>query len=68
MARLLITDVTITKNDGTITCGLRLRGGQEHTLALPALKPPGNCAARRNCLQAGEALDEVARFFTRHLS
>src|SRR5438105_2821536 len=39
MARLLITDVTITKNDTTITCHVRLAGGQHHTLTLPRPQP-----------------------------
>jgi hypothetical protein len=39
MARLLITDVTVTKTNDTITCHTRLRGGQNHTLTLPTLKP-----------------------------
>jgi hypothetical protein len=39
MARLLLTDVTVTKTADTITCHIRLRGGQNHTLTLPTLKP-----------------------------
>jgi DNA invertase Pin-like site-specific DNA recombinase len=39
MARLLLTDVTVTKTADTITCHARLRGGQHHTLTLPTLKP-----------------------------
>jgi hypothetical protein len=39
MARLLITDVTVTKTADTITCHTRLSGGQHHTLTLPTLKP-----------------------------
>ena len=57
MARLLITDVTVTKNDGTITCGLRLRGGQEHTLFLPALKPAWEL--RRTSQHVVQAIDEL---------
>ncbi len=36
---LLITDVTVTKTGDTITCHVRLSGGQNHTLTLPTLKP-----------------------------
>jgi DNA invertase Pin-like site-specific DNA recombinase len=39
MARLLLTDVTVTKTADTITCHARLPGGQHHTLTLPTLKP-----------------------------
>ena len=39
MARLLLTDVTVTKTADTITCHVRLSGGQNHTLTLPTLKP-----------------------------
>lgn len=39
MARLLLTDVTVTKTADTITCHARLPGGQNHTLTLPTLKP-----------------------------
>jgi len=39
MARLLITDVTVTRTADTITCHTRLTGGQNHTLTLPTLKP-----------------------------
>jgi hypothetical protein len=39
MARLLITDVTVTRTADTITCGIRLTGGQRQTLTLPTPKP-----------------------------
>jgi len=39
MARLLLTDVTVTKTADTITCHARLRGGQNYTRTLPTLKP-----------------------------
>ena len=39
MARLLLTDVTVTKTADTVTCHIRLRGGQPHTLTLPTPKP-----------------------------
>jgi hypothetical protein len=47
MARLLLTDVTVTKTADTITCHIRLRGGQDHTLNLPTLKPELPPVARR---------------------
>ena len=38
MARLLITDVTVTRTTDTMTCHARLPGGQNHTLTLPTPK------------------------------
>jgi len=38
MARLLITDVTVTKTSAGITCHTRLTGGQNHTLTIPLPK------------------------------
>lgn len=35
LARLLITDTTLARNDNTITVHVRLRGGQDRTLNLP---------------------------------
>jgi len=35
LIRLLITDVTLLKNDGQITAHVRLTGGQSHTLNVP---------------------------------
>jgi DNA invertase Pin-like site-specific DNA recombinase len=35
LARLLITDVTVTRTRTALTCHIRLRGGQHHTLTLP---------------------------------
>ena len=35
LIRLLVTDVTLAKNDGTITAHVRLPGGQHHTLDVP---------------------------------
>jgi DNA invertase Pin-like site-specific DNA recombinase len=53
IARLLLTDVTVTRTSDTITAHLQLRGGQHHTLSLPVPKrawelrqtPPGILAA-----------------------
>jgi DNA invertase Pin-like site-specific DNA recombinase len=39
ITRLLLTDVTVTRTSDTITAHVRLRGGQHHTLSLPAPKP-----------------------------
>jgi DNA invertase Pin-like site-specific DNA recombinase len=38
IARLLLTDVTITRTTDTITAHVRLPGGQDHTLELPIPK------------------------------
>ncbi len=38
IARLLLTDVTVTRTPNQITAHLRLRGGQHHTLTLPLPK------------------------------
>ena len=35
IARLLLTDITVTRDPDQITAHVRLRGGQHHTLALP---------------------------------
>jgi DNA invertase Pin-like site-specific DNA recombinase len=39
IARLLLTDVTVTRTSDTITVHARLPGGQHHTLQLPMPKP-----------------------------
>jgi predicted RNase H-like HicB family nuclease len=38
IARLLLNDVTITRTRDTITAHVRLSGGQNHTLSVPAPK------------------------------
>jgi DNA invertase Pin-like site-specific DNA recombinase len=38
IARLLLTDVTVTRTTSTITAHIRLAGGQDHTLTLPVPK------------------------------
>jgi cell division septation protein DedD len=38
MTRLLLTDVTVTRNAKTITCNMRWQGGQDHTITLPVPK------------------------------
>jgi DNA invertase Pin-like site-specific DNA recombinase len=39
IARLLLTDVTVTRTSDTITAHARLAGGQHHTLTLPVPEP-----------------------------
>ncbi|MGH3119985.1 MAG: recombinase zinc beta ribbon domain-containing protein, partial [Streptosporangiaceae bacterium] len=39
IARLLLTDVTVTRTAGTITAHVRLAGGQDRTLTLPVPEP-----------------------------
>ena len=39
IARLLLTDVTVTRTAGTITAHVRLAGGQDRTLTLPVPPP-----------------------------
>ena len=39
IARLLLTDVTVTRTSDTITAHVRLAGGQHRTLTLPAPEP-----------------------------
>jgi DNA invertase Pin-like site-specific DNA recombinase len=39
IARLLLTDVTVTRTDDTITAHVRLAGGQHRTLTLPVPEP-----------------------------
>jgi DNA invertase Pin-like site-specific DNA recombinase len=38
LARLLITDVTVTRTRTTLTCHIRFRGGQHRTLTLPTAR------------------------------
>ncbi|HEX2805697.1 MAG TPA: recombinase family protein, partial [Kineosporiaceae bacterium] len=38
IARLLLTDVTVTRTSNTITAHVRLAGGQHHTLTIPVPK------------------------------
>ncbi len=57
IARLLLTDVTVTRTSDTITAHLRLRGGQDHTLTLPM--PKTGPEARRTPPQVIAAIDEL---------
>jgi DNA invertase Pin-like site-specific DNA recombinase len=57
IARLLLTDVTVTRTSDTITAHARLRGGQNHTLTLPM--PKTGPEARRTPPQVIAAIDEL---------
>jgi len=57
IARLLLTDVTVTRTSDTITAHVRLRGGQDHTLTLPM--PKTGPEARRTPPQVIAAIDEL---------
>ena len=57
IARLLVTDVTVTRTDDTITAHVRLAGGQACTLALPAPLPIGD--QRRTPAEVVTAIDEL---------
>ena len=57
IARLLLTDVTITRTSDTITAHIRLAGGQHHTLTLPAPRP--GWAIRQTPPQVITAIDEL---------
>jgi DNA invertase Pin-like site-specific DNA recombinase len=57
IARLLLTDVTVTRTSDTITAHLRLAGGQHHTLTLPAPRP--GWAIRQTPPQVITAIDEL---------
>jgi hypothetical protein len=57
IARLLLTDVTVTRTSDTITGHARLRGGQHHTLTLPV--PKTGPEARRTPPEVITAIDEL---------
>ena len=57
IARLLLTDVTVTRTSDTITGHVRLAGGQTCTLALPAPRP--GWALRQTPPQVIAAIDEL---------
>jgi hypothetical protein len=62
MARLLLTDVTVTRTTHTITCHVRLPGGQHHTLTLPTLKPAW--LLRKTPPQVVAAIDDLLNHHT----
>jgi DNA invertase Pin-like site-specific DNA recombinase len=57
IARLLLTDVTVTRTSDTITAHVRLRGGQTCTLTLPM--PKTGPEARRTPPEILTAIDEL---------
>jgi hypothetical protein len=57
MTRLLLTDVTVTRNAKTITCNMRWQGGQDHTLTLPV--PKTAWELRQTAPHVVEAIDDL---------
>jgi hypothetical protein len=57
IARLLLTDVTVTRTSDTITAHVRLAGGQHRTLTIPAPLPVGD--QRRTPADVLAAIDEL---------
>ena len=57
IARLLLTDITVTRTSDTITAHVRLRGGQSCTLTLPV--PKTGPEARRTPPEIITAIDEL---------
>jgi DNA invertase Pin-like site-specific DNA recombinase len=57
IARLLLTDVTVSRAGDTITAHVRLAGGQDHTLTIPAPLPIGD--QRRTPAGVVTAIDEL---------
>jgi DNA invertase Pin-like site-specific DNA recombinase len=57
IARLLLTDITVTRTSDTITAHIRLPAGQHHTLTLPV--PPDAAQLRKTPAAAVTAIDEL---------
>jgi DNA invertase Pin-like site-specific DNA recombinase len=57
IARLLLTDVTVTRTRDTITAHVRLPGGQHHTLTTPV--PPTAAQMRKTPAATVTAIDEL---------
>jgi len=57
IARLLLTDVTVTRTRTTITAHIRLPAGQHHTLTTPV--PPTAAQMRKTPAEAVTAIDEL---------
>ena len=57
IARLLLTDVTVTRTRDTITAHIRLPAGQHHTLTLPI--PPNAAQLRKTPAAVVTAVDEL---------
>src|SRR5487761_1211963 len=63
IARLLLTDVTVSRAGDTITAHVRLAGGQDHTLTIPAPLLIGD--QRRTPAEVLTAIDELLDRHTR---
>ena len=57
IARLLLTDITVTRTRDTITAHIRLPAGQHHTLTLPI--PPNAAQLRKTPAAVVTAVDEL---------
>jgi DNA invertase Pin-like site-specific DNA recombinase len=57
IARLLLTDITVTRTRDTITAHIRLPAGQHHTLTTPI--PPTAAQMRKTPAEAVTAVDEL---------
>jgi hypothetical protein len=57
MTRLLLTDVTVTRNAKTITCNMRWQGGQDRTITLPV--PKTAWELRQTAPHVVEAIDQL---------
>jgi DNA invertase Pin-like site-specific DNA recombinase len=57
IARLLLTDVTVTRTPDTITAHIRLPAGQHHTLTTPV--PPTAAQMRKTPAESVAAIDEL---------
>jgi DNA-binding transcriptional regulator YiaG len=57
MTRLLLTDVTVTRNAKTITCNMRWRGGQDRTITLPV--PKTAWELRQTAPHVVQAIDQL---------
>ena len=57
IARLLLTDVTVTQTGDLITAHVRLAGGQDHTLTVPAPLPVAD--QRRTPAEVITAIDDL---------
>ena len=57
IARLLLTDITVTRTRTTITAHVRPPAGQHHTLTMPV--PPTAAQMRKTPAEAAAAIDEL---------
>ena len=63
IARLLLTDVTVTRTSDTITAHVRLAGGQHRTLTLPVPEPAWKIRQAKPT-----TIDEIDRLLDHHTS